>query len=71
MAGDLEPRIHAGFRDEEGNLTPLPKPSIDTGMGLERIASVLQGADSNFDIDLFVPIIAKVWEIAGVKGGKS
>ena len=56
------------FRDEEGNLTPLPKPSIDTGMGLERIASVLQGADSNFDIDLFVPIIAKVWEIAGAKG---
>ena len=46
-------------RDKEGNLTPLPNPSIDTGMGLERIASVLQGVDSNFDSDLIRPMIAR------------
>ncbi|RMD47583.1 MAG: alanine--tRNA ligase, partial [Aquificota bacterium] len=44
-------------RDENGNLTPLPHPNIDTGMGLERIASVLQGAKSNYETDLFLPII--------------
>jgi len=44
-------------RDAGGNLTPLPKPSIDTGMGLERITSVLQGKSSNFDTDLLRPII--------------
>ncbi|WP_206812684.1 alanine--tRNA ligase [Paradesulfitobacterium ferrireducens] len=53
-------------RDEEGNLTPLPKQNIDTGMGLERIASVIQGVESNFDTDLFRPLIDKVAEIAGV-----
>ncbi len=55
------------LRNGNGDLGPLPKPSIDTGMGLERIASVLQGASSNFDTDLFVPIIEKVKEIAGIK----
>ena len=59
------------YRDETGTLTPLPKPSIDTGMGLERIASVLQGGDSNFDTDLFIPLIHKVWQISGVKGDTS
>lgn len=44
-------------RDAAGNLTPLPRPSIDTGMGLERITSVLQGKSSNFDTDLLRPII--------------
>jgi alanyl-tRNA synthetase len=47
-------------RDEEGNLHPLPRPSIDTGMGLERLTSLLQGVSSNFDTDLFVPIIESI-----------
>lgn len=55
------------FRDEAGTLTPLPKQNIDTGMGLERIASVIQDVESNFDTDLFMPIINKAAEIAGVK----
>ncbi len=44
-------------RDESGNMTPLPKPSIDTGMGLERISAILQGVHSNFDIDIFKYVI--------------
>ena len=47
-------------RSAEGVLTPLPAPSVDTGMGLERIASVLQNASTNYDIDLFTPIMAKI-----------
>jgi alanyl-tRNA synthetase len=50
-------------RDQSGKMTPLPKPSIDTGMGLERIAAVLQGKLSNYDTDLIRPIIDKAGEL--------
>ncbi|MBI3002306.1 MAG: alanine--tRNA ligase, partial [candidate division NC10 bacterium] len=52
-------------RAADGTMTPLPKPSIDTGAGLERIAAVLQGVQSNFETDLLRPIIAQVGELAG------
>ncbi len=57
-------------RDEEGKLNPLAKPSIDTGMGLERLAAVVQGVKSNYDTDLFTPIINFVEKISGKKYGK-
>ena len=56
-------------RDSSGKLTPLPKPSIDTGMGLERLVAVLQGKVNNFDSDLFIPIIRSVESISGKKYG--
>jgi alanyl-tRNA synthetase len=52
-------------RDEKGVMVPLPRPSIDTGMGLERLTSVLQKVDSNFDTDLFIPIIMAIEEVTG------
>jgi alanyl-tRNA synthetase len=52
-------------RDADGNMTPLPKPSVDTGMGLERIAAVMQGVHSNYEIDLFQTIIRKAAEVTG------
>ncbi|HET6724398.1 MAG TPA: alanine--tRNA ligase [Gammaproteobacteria bacterium] len=54
-------------RDAEGNMAPLPKPCVDTGMGLERIAAVLQGVHSNYEIDLFRNLIKAAAEIVGVK----
>jgi len=53
-------------RDETGALTPLPNPSIDTGMGLERLASLLQGESSNYHCDLFIPLINATAKMAGV-----
>ncbi|MFQ5741658.1 MAG: alanine--tRNA ligase [Acidobacteriota bacterium] len=58
-------------RDETGTMTPLPSPSIDTGMGLERIACILQGVSSNYDTDLFVPIIEEACRLLGVSYGQS
>jgi len=56
MQYDLQP---------DGSRKPLPKPSVDTGAGLERIASIMQGVPSNFDTDLFQPIIAQAVEVVG------
>jgi alanyl-tRNA synthetase len=52
-------------RDASGKLTPLPKPSIDTGAGLERVTSVLQGVISNYETDLFTPLIERAGELTG------
>jgi alanyl-tRNA synthetase len=56
-------------RDASGKLTPLPKPSVDTGMGLERMAAVLQGKLSNYDTDLLLPIINRAGELFKVSYG--
>jgi len=56
-------------RDEEGTLNPLPKPSVDTGMGLERVAAVLQGTHDNYSIDLFQHLIAAACDVTGIKLG--
>jgi alanyl-tRNA synthetase len=52
-------------RAADGTLTPLPKPSVDTGAGLERIAAVMQGEDDNFHTDIFLPLIERVGELVG------
>jgi alanyl-tRNA synthetase len=57
-------------RDTSGNLHPLPKPSIDTGMGLERLAAVAQGVYSNYDSDAFTPLLSAVAARAGVRYGE-
>jgi alanyl-tRNA synthetase len=53
-------------RDASGKLTPLPKPCVDTGLGLERAAAVLQGVISNYDTDLFIPLLKRAAELCGV-----
>jgi alanyl-tRNA synthetase len=58
-------------RTPGGELFPLPAPSIDTGAGLERVTSVLQGVKSNYDTDLFTGILARAAELAGTRYGKS
>ncbi|MDJ0989691.1 MAG: alanine--tRNA ligase [Desulfobacterales bacterium] len=58
-------------RDASGKMEPLPKPSIDTGLGLERTCSVLQDVDTNYDTDLMVPIIRRTEELAGRAVGES
>ena len=57
-------------RDAGGTLHPLPKPSIDTGMGLERLAAVAQGVYSNYDSDVFTPLLSAVAARAGVRYGE-
>ena len=54
-------------RDEQGNMNPLPKPSVDTGMGLERMAAVMQGVHSNYEIDLFQNLLKAVVRETGVE----
>jgi alanyl-tRNA synthetase len=54
-------------RDKDGNLNPLPKPSIDTGMGLERVVAIKEGVLNNFDSSLFQPLIKKMEEISNSK----
>ena len=54
-------------RSADGRLTPLPKPSVDTGMGLERIAAVMQGVHSNYDIDLFRSLVSAAADVTGQK----
>lgn len=54
-------------RSKDGTMTPLPKPSIDTGMGLERVTAIKEGKFSNYDSSLFMPLISEVAKIANLK----
>jgi len=58
-------------RSADGDLTPLPKPSVDTGMGLERIAAVMQGVHSNYQIDIFADLIGAAARVCGVENDGS
>jgi alanyl-tRNA synthetase len=52
-------------RDAGGTMAPLPRPSVDTGAGLERLAAILQGVNNNFDTDLFAPLLSRISELSG------
>jgi alanyl-tRNA synthetase len=52
-------------RQKDGSLAPLPHPSVDTGMGMERLVRVIQGVESNYETDLFTPVLARVQELLG------
>jgi alanyl-tRNA synthetase len=56
-------------RDQSGTMTPLPRPSIDTGMGLERVTAVIQGKSSNYETDLLWPLIERISALAGKRYG--
>jgi alanyl-tRNA synthetase len=58
-------------QDRDGKRTPLPKPNIDTGMGLERTAAMMQAVSSVYDTDLFIPLRNRISDLTGVKYGKS
>ncbi|HON39150.1 MAG: alanine--tRNA ligase [Desulfomonilia bacterium] len=58
-------------RDASGDMTPLPNPSIDTGMGLERVTAVMQGVKSNYDTDLFTPLISFITQLSKVRYGEN
>ena len=53
------------YQDSDGKRTPLPAPSVDTGMGLERAAAILQGKDTIYETDLFSPILERVCQLSG------
>jgi alanyl-tRNA synthetase len=67
MQFDRSAVVDPATKQTSYKLAPLPKPSIDTGMGLERVAAVLQDKISNFETDLFTPLIARAAELTGVK----